>query len=471
MMGFRETLATVGDTYEAGGEMSRVVTRRPSVVPTRFHTLEFPPAQPNHPQTRPRGQKRRAPRAQRAVVEIEEEKTDSELLAEFAQHERTRDPTWPKDVSVELMAGGSPVAQYLCQVRSPGRWASMAFDIKSAEQLAKDPAFAALLTQAGFHFVRRNVGLMTLAELERELAVRMGARLADITMLVLYMDCTTFSWASLSSATDHRSLEGAPKSYLAQSHTAVLTSILDDIVLPMRAQYPNVLVWLENPAHGSFRLSAPVTRLQEEGWWVLTGDHCAGASAELDGPVRSTTGAQIEAGLFPLKRSVYVVPKLLDPHWVGDLPRCTRAVPCAMKIPGTDRHVRVICARPGLLEAQAVSGSTMKARVPLGVIGHLRRLWHLAMTGADGWESYCERYGDGGTVMTCTSPGCTRVQHEKCSGRDQSRNYEWICDRCTTGRDWEAMGHGPGEAAQGGDENTEMDMCDPGAAVRGAGAG
>ena len=219
-MGFRETLATVGDTYEVDGETSRALTRRPSVIPTRFHTLEFPPAQPNHPQARPRGQKRRAPRAKRTVVEPEEEKTDAELLAEFVRHERSRDSNWPRDVSVELMAGGSPVAQYLNRVRSPGRWSSMAFDIKSAAQLAKDPAFADLLNQDGFHFVRRNVGLMTLAELEDELAVRIGARLADVTMLVLYMDCTTFSWASLSSATDHRSLEGAPKSYLAQNHTA-----------------------------------------------------------------------------------------------------------------------------------------------------------------------------------------------------------------------------------------------------------
>ena len=131
----------------------------------------------------------------------------------------------------------------------------------------------------------------------------------------------------------------------------------------------------------------------------------------------------------------------------------------------------VICARPGLLDTQAVSGATVKARVPLGVVGHLRRLWHLAVTGADGWESYCERCGDGGTVMTCTSPGCTRVQHEQCSGRDQSRNYEWICDRCTTGRAWEAMGRETNEAAHGGDASTEMELCDPGAAVRGAGAG
>ena len=104
MMGWRETLVTVGENYEVGGETSRAMTRRPSVVPTRFHTLEFPPAQPNHPQTRPRGQKRRAPRTRRTLVEPEEEKTDQELLAEFIQHERSRDLTWPKDVSVELMS-------------------------------------------------------------------------------------------------------------------------------------------------------------------------------------------------------------------------------------------------------------------------------------------------------------------------------------------------------------------------------
>ena len=67
-------------------------------------------------------------------------------------------------------------------------------------------------------------------------------------MLVLYMDCTTFLWASLSSAADHRSLAGAPKSYMAPSHTAVLTTTLDGIILPPVGSVPGCASVIGEPS-------------------------------------------------------------------------------------------------------------------------------------------------------------------------------------------------------------------------------
>ena len=173
----------------------------------------------------------------------------------------------------------------------------------------------------------------------------------------------------------------------------------------------------------------PVQELVAQGWWLYRMDHCASAHPDLDREVAITEDGEVTAGLFPLKGTIWAVPKKLHPSDITHLPTCSRTEVCIMKIPGADKHLRVICSSSLLHERQQVVSDKAKPLVPLGAIAHWWVRYSQMGGCSDGHGFYCERCGDGGNgLQTCSTPGCPRVQHEQCCPTDESLNWDWVCD-------------------------------------------
>ena len=305
-------------------------------------------------------------------------------------------------------------------------------DNASEAALRQLSGFRELQTFKESRFRRADLDQWVLRDLSVALRNTFGIGLQDVTDFILYFPCESFSYSSKASTTEHRTLEGAPKSHLAQFHTALLEKMIRDFVLPLHELNPRIRLYIENPLHGSFRYCGTVQRLVEQGWHIFRMDHCASAHPELDGPVEITTGTEVETGYFPLKGTAWLLPPRFNPYEVTLPPTCSRTKVCEMKIPGQNRHLRVICSSDKLHHRQQTVSGRDKSKVPLGALLHLLMRYGQIDILEDSHGCYCERCGDGGDgLQLCATEGCRRVQHVQCCPTDESANFAWVCDRCT----------------------------------------
>ena len=179
-------------------------------------------------------------------------------------------------------------------------------DILSDTALRCYPGFCSLQSRPESHFKRADLDQWDLQDLRMVVRNRLSIAAEDLTWLIVYPPCETFSYGSRSSILEHRTLDGAAKTHIAQFHTALLHKLIHDIILPLHAANPQLRILLENPLHGCFRYCLPVQELVAQGWWLYRMDHCASAHPELDGEVAITEDGEVSAGLFPLKGTIWV---------------------------------------------------------------------------------------------------------------------------------------------------------------------
>ena len=202
----------------------------------------------------------------------------------------------------------------------------------------------------------------------------------------------------------------------------------------MKECNPNILITLENPAQSSF-LQCPIVqlRLVEEQYIVRKGDHCAGATEELDGVVFGSR-ANRQGGLMPQKPTIFACINveeqmhLLQCHIDG----------CRMKVPGTGYHVLAITSTAYKKKyGQRRVKPDQKAKIPLGVHerifrSHIRQLYKGT---TNRHSSRCAQCGQTGNLMRCTTTECRRAQHRAHSVCKEPQEH-WKCDSC-----YYLMGH------------------------------
>ena len=245
------------------------------------------------------------------------------------------------------------------------------------------------------------------------------------------IDCSTFSWASLSN-TGYRSVEGAALTVKAISADRMLDKMLrlsDRFI----AQNTNILITFESPDHGSFKSNGQVQRkLLESGWWLARTDYCSAASAWLDGDVwTAKDGVGLEGAVWPRKTTVLLF------YGLGDVgcqplvfPRCQQGL-CRMIVPGHQHHARVLCSRSERLQSgqQRVEGS-YKSLIPKGLFLLILELYEQWQAQQDEHTSWCLKCSEGGDdLLMCDD--CPNVQHRQCQKLCDPDEHElWLCDMC-----------------------------------------
>ena len=190
---------------------------------------------------------------------------------------------------------------------------------------------------------------------------------------------------------------------------------------------PNSLITFESPMHGNFKSQPEVQEaLRKPNWWILHGDYCAMADEENDGLVQ-VKGKKVTGSLWPKKPTVVLAHGV---SWDFKLPSC-KGTDCRMVIPGTNRHVLVICKQDDMIKGQRQVDSSSKARIPLGMYMLILKNHAEWIQRNDGYSSWCLKCGEGGSeLLMCDNSVCNRVQHSSCSKLCEEAKEQWFCDLC-----------------------------------------
>ena len=188
--------------------------------------------------------------------------------------------------------------------------------------------------------------------------------------------------------------------------------MLARLVLRLVRCKPMAMVTFENPNHGSFKSNAVVqSLLRRPGWWMVAFDYCAMAREDYDGAILGPANRR-EGGLTALKTSVMVVYGIDDDPEEGLL-RCA-VKKCRMVVPGTKRHVLLICKpQGGFGTGQQKIEDGKRPIMPLGVYVHFLEKHFKWRQQCDGCAFYCYKCGKASGerqhLALCDTEGCNRV--------------------------------------------------------------
>ena len=149
----------------------------------------------------------------------------------------------------------------------------------------------------------------------------LGIPMSRVNWFHCSIDCTSFSWASLSN-TGHRTVEGAALSVKAISADRML-ALMFNVADWLIRENDQILITFESPEHGSFKSNHQVQqRLLGWGWWLSKVDYCAVSDIQLDGAVYEE-GEGLGGGVWPKKTTIILHFGLGDLGCeLNILPRC-----------------------------------------------------------------------------------------------------------------------------------------------------